>query len=217
MPSVTQPERFRLEVELHCDKSTLPSIRTNDWDAWAYPPRPPPVAATVPVFASAPLFPQLSRLGTIPHLKPWPAGQLPSKAVYLVQQTALALPELTAAVHAGTTAVMISWDHHNDPANSTMMPAFQPRPVVYHSPTWMEAAQTPAAVLATASPTTPQALVNMTAPSGWADASFFEGFGPLKGRCNWRVGTLWDLSHGTGPLPPGPEVLYDVGYRMCTR
>ena len=118
MPSVAQPERFRLEVELHCDKSTLPSVRTNDWDAWAYPPRPPPVAATVPVFASTPLFPQLSRLGTIPHLKPWPAGQLPSKAVYLVQQTSLALPELTAAVHAGATAVMISWDHHNDPSNS---------------------------------------------------------------------------------------------------
>ena len=198
LPTVIKPERFSLEVELSCHG--LLNVRTNDWHAWVYPVKIPPVADTrVPVFAPTPLLEQLARLGTIPHLQAWPTGPLPTKAVYLVDQNALTMPDLASAITSGATAVMIAWNHAANASNSSMMPAAQPREVIYHNPTWMQTAQTPAALLINKD----QPLGFLGSPSGWADASFFEAFGPKKGKCNWRLGMLWDLAHGDGSLPPG--------------
>ena len=195
LPAVTKPQQFSLDVSLECQKTTLAKPQINSWTAWAFPPKPPTASQAVPVFATAPLLKQLKSLGTIPLLKPWPCHgascTLPTKAVYLVSQGALALPELSTAISAGATAVLISWDHHNDPSNSSMMPMVQPRTVIYHSPSWVETASTPASVMVNKAPTTSAAFVALASPSGWADAGWFEAFGPLKGRCNWRVGMMW--------------------------
>jgi hypothetical protein len=190
VPRVTKPERFSLEVSFRCDKTTLPTVRTNDWHAWVYPPQPPPVTGEVPVFASTPLFEQLSRLKTIPNLKLIPNGTLPAKAVYLVQQSQLNAPTLVEAVKRGATALMIAWDHHNVPSNSSLMPNLQPRNVIYHNPTWMQVAETPAAVHI--GKAAPPALLAMGAPSGWADSSFFESFGPKKGVRSQAIKTIYD-------------------------
>ena len=208
LPTTTKPRQFSLSVSLVCAGTTLPKPQTNSWTAWVFPPKSPTASQAVPIFASAPLLPQLTSLGTIPHIQPWPCHgascKLPTKAVYLVSQGSLALPELSTAISAGASAVLISWDHHNDPANSSMMPPIQPRAVIFHSPSWVETASTPASIMVNKAPTTPTDFVALASPSGWADAGWFEAFGPLKGKCNWRWGMMWDVSTGTGNLPPEP-------------
>ena len=204
---VIKPTRFRLAVELHCDTTTLPQPRPNDWTAWVYPPQPKPVISPVPIFASQPLLGLLAELGVVPHLQPMPlAGKsLPAKAVYLVQQDALAEPALVAAIHAGATALLISYNHSGPHAvQSSIMPPMPAQNVIYHSPMWTQTTHTPASLIVNKANTTPAALKALATPSGWADTAFFEVFGPKQGRCgNFRWGKQWDI---TLPyLPPGDK------------
>jgi len=112
LPTTAKPRQFSLSVSLVCAGTTLPKPQTNSWTAWVFPPKSPTASQAVPIFASAPLLPQLTSLGTIPHIKPWPCHgascKLPTKAVYLVSQGSLALPELSTAISAGASTVLIN-------------------------------------------------------------------------------------------------------------
>ena len=207
---VTEPTRFRLELELRCDTATLPQPRPNDWTAWVYPAQPAPVSSPVPIFAPQPLMGLLAELGVVPHLQPMtlPGTSLPTKAVFLVQQDALADPALVEAIHGGATALLISYNHSGPHAvKSSIMPRTPPHNVIYHSPTWMQTTQTPASLIVNQASTTPASFRALATPSGWADSAFFEVFGPKQGRCgNFRWGKQWDVSKGIpGPLPPGDK------------
>ena len=208
---VSQPTRFTLALALRCDATALPQTIRNDWTAWVYPAQPSPVApASVPVFAPPPLLGRLGDLGVVPHVQPLPSlsgsGEpLPRRAVYIVEQDVVGAPALVEAIHGGATALVISW---NRSAPLQTVAQLQPKNVIYHSPTWEQVYSTPAAVLVSQANTTPGALRALASPSGWADTAFFEAFGPKQARCggsSFRVGRMFDVSHGLGPLsPPAP-------------
>eukprot|EP01047_Picozoa_sp_COSAG01_P042275 COSAG01_NODE_3684_length_5798_cov_2.534129_2_plen_867_part_00 len=209
---VTQPTRFTLALALRCNAADLPrlTIVRNQWTAWVYPAHPSPVAPTaVPIFASPSLLSQLREIGVAPHVQPMPtvsgSGKPPlsKRAVYIVEQDAVAAPALLAAIHGGATALLISW---NESAHQQTVAQLSPKNVIFHSPTWTQATNTPAALLVRQTNTTPATLRALASPSGWADTAFFEAFGPKPGRCGgFRVGRMFDVSRGLGPLlPPEP-------------